>query len=35
MKNSLDDIECIPTVGNLTPPYPIISHPYCVDIITT
>lgn len=35
MKNSLDDIECIPTVGNLNPPYQIISHPYCVDIIST
>ena len=35
MKNSLDDIECIPTYGNLTPPYTIISHPYCVDIISS
>jgi hypothetical protein len=35
MKNALDDIECIPTSSNLNPPYQIISHPYCIDIIST
>jgi hypothetical protein len=35
MKNALDEIECIPTVGNMEPPYQIISHPYCIDIIST
>lgn len=34
MKNALDDIECIPTMGNIDPPYQIISHPYCVDVIS-
>jgi hypothetical protein len=35
MKNALDEIECVPMVGNLEPPYQIISHPYCIDIIST
>lgn len=35
MKNALDEIECIPTIGGIKPPYTIHSHPYCVDIITT
>lgn len=35
MKNALDEIICIPTVGGQKPPYQIISHPYCIDIITT
>lgn len=35
MKNALDEIECIPTMGNMVPPYQIISHPYCIDIIST
>ncbi|OFY84586.1 MAG: hypothetical protein A3F72_19265 [Bacteroidetes bacterium RIFCSPLOWO2_12_FULL_35_15] len=34
MKNALDEIICIPTLGGKKPPYQIISHPYCVDIIT-
>lgn len=35
MKNALDEIICVPTVGGQKPPYQIISHPYCIDIITT
>lgn len=34
MKNALDKIVCIPTEGGKKPPYQIISHPYCIDVIT-
>ena len=34
MENSLDEITCIPTAGGLKPPYQIISHEYCINIIS-
>lgn len=35
MKNALDEIKCVPVLGGQKPPYRTISHPYCIDIITT
>lgn len=34
MVNALDKIECVPVVGGQKTPYKIVSHPYCIDVIT-